>query len=109
MPDRSRLTLQPASTEPVTVRTVPYVPADMPVMYADGVLVSRSPHVWSLTFTRAELPLEVDAREAPATIPARAVVRLVVANDRMDEFLRVLTEQAGAAFHPASGPMDSDA
>jgi hypothetical protein len=77
---------KPGSTYQVTLD--PYVPEGTPILYTDGLAVVTGNGVWTLSFLQAEPPINPSDR--PERIPSRCVVRLIVTEERMVQFLKVL-------------------
>jgi hypothetical protein len=80
------------------------VPDDIVTRYATNIVVQRSEHEFIISFFEAEPPIIVgpDDRKEKAlasiqSVQARCVARIVVAPKRVDDFVRVLTEQIEAA------------
>lgn len=89
-----------------TIPTVPYAPDDMPVIFTDGALVSRSHHNWTIVFTQAEMPLLIG--ELPESIRSRGVVRIVMPADKMMGLIESLIRQGIEIAEDGSVRLDSD-
>jgi hypothetical protein len=74
-----------------------YVPDELATLYANNIVVQRTDHEFFLYFFDAQPPLLIGPPEAIRTaaeqiesVKARCVARIVVARERMSDFVKVL-------------------
>ncbi len=79
---------------PFSMEVEPYLPDSTPVMFADGLIIAHGNGVWHLSFLQSEAPLVTTPSTIPKSVRARCVVRIVVADDRIPDFLRALLSTA---------------
>lgn len=77
-----------------------FVPDDIVTRYVTNMVVQTSDHEFTILFFEAQPPIIVGPTdkkqkelESVASVRARCVARIAIAPARMEEFVRVLTEQ----------------
>lgn len=80
----------------MAIEAVPWVPDDLPVLFADGLSILVTGGVVVLSFLQAQFPIFQNDTDLSKIGPIRnkCVVRIVVSEEKMREFSRVIGDVA---------------